>query len=172
MPRKGIDGHGVHGVLPHGGAVLLGNQADANLLGHVLHLANLSSPAFIGAIVDSDDAADDTAEKAEGGEGLTHSGSLGPAAFLEHRANGGCCAVAADEASGHEDGEPFGYALEHCGDKDAAEDKRDAVLQDFGGAVQHESVAYLTEHLLEAALAASTQIKSGEQHGDENAGIA
>lgn len=172
MPRKGINGHGVYGVFSHGGAILLRNQADANLLRHVLHLANLGSPAFIGAIVDSDDAADDTAEKAEGGEGLTHRGSLDPATFLEYRANGGRRAVAADEAAGHENGEPFGYALEHRGDKNAAENKRDAVLQDFGGAVQHEGVAHLTEHLLEAALTASTQIKGGEQHGDKYAGIA
>ena len=80
--------------------------------------------------------------------------------------------MAADEAAGHENGEPFGYALEHRGDKDAAEDKCDAVLQDFGGAVQHESVAHLTEHLLEAALAASTQVEGSEQHGDKNASVA
>ena len=78
----------------------------------------------------------------------------------------------ADEASGHEDGKPFGDTLEYRCDEDAAEDKRNAVLQDFGGAVQHEGVAYLTEHLFEAALAASAQVKSSEQHSDENTGVA
>ena len=84
MPRKGIDGHGVHGILSHGGAILLGNQADANLLGHILYLTNLGGPTFVGAVVDGDDAADDAAEKAESGEGLAHRGSLGPAALFEH----------------------------------------------------------------------------------------
>ena len=78
----------------------------------------------------------------------------------------------ADEASGHENGEPFGYALEYRGDENAAEDESDTVLKNLGGAVQHEGVAHLAEHLLEAALAAPTQVEGGEQHGNEDAGIA
>ena len=81
-------------------------------------------------------------------------------------------AVAAHKAAGHEDGEPCGHALEHRCDENAAEHEGHAVLQDLCGSVEHEGVAHSAEHILKTALAAPAQIHGGEQHGDEDAGIA
>jgi hypothetical protein len=80
-------------------------------------------------------------------------------------------AVAAHEAAGHEDGEPCRHSLEHRGNEDAAEHKGHAVLEYLGGAIEHERISHAAEHILEAALAASSEVHGGEQYCDEDAGI-